>query len=74
MNISENLGSWWITPDDSCFFQSYDDGFHHCRDRRDAPRLPGKTCFTKKFIHPKDCDHSFLALLRHNGNLHLAFF
>ena len=42
------------------------------RDRRDALRLSGKASFTEEFVRPKNCDDGFLALLRNDGDLHLA--
>ena len=59
--------------DNSRFFQPHDDGVRHGRDRRDALRLPGKTSFTEEFVRSKNCDDGFLALLRNDGDLHLAF-
>src|ERR1700730_15148934 len=35
--------------------------------------LPGKTSFTEKFVRSKNCNDCFLALLRNDSGLHLAF-
>ena len=58
--------------ENSRFFQAHDDGVRHRRDRRYAPRLPGKTSFTEEIIRSKHCDDGFLALLRNDGDLRLA--
>ena len=55
------------------FFQPHDDGVRHSRGCRYAQRLPGKTTFTKEVVHSKNCDDRFLASLRNDGDLHLAF-
>ena len=59
--------------DNRRFFQSHDDGVRHRRGCRYAQRLPGKTTFTKEVIRSKNCDDGFLASLRNDGDLHLAF-
>jgi hypothetical protein len=41
-------------------------------DRRYAPHLPGKTSFTEEIVRSKHCNDGFLALLRNDGDLHLA--
>ena len=72
---NEHLGERWLLmdhADNRCFFQPHDDGFRHRRHRRYAPRLPGKTSFTEEFVRSKHCDDGFLALLRNDGDLHLA--
>src|SRR5580700_6946775 len=72
---NEHLGERWFLMDhaeNSRFFQPHDDGVHYGRDRRYAPRLPGKTSFTEEIVRSKHCDDGFLALLRNHGDLHLA--
>src|ERR1700731_4798266 len=72
---NENLGERWLPmdhADNRRFFQGHDDGVHYRRDRRYAPRLPGKTSFTEELVRSKYCDDGFLALLRNHGDLHLA--
>jgi hypothetical protein len=72
MNIP---GERWLLlnhADNSRFFQAHDDGVRHRRERRYAPRLPGKTSFTEEIIRSKHCDDGFLALLRNDGDLQLA--
>jgi hypothetical protein len=44
--------------DNGCFFQPYDDGVRHRRDRRYAPNLPGQTSFSEEFVRYKNCDNS----------------
>jgi hypothetical protein len=56
----------------SHFFQPHDNGVRQSRDRRHAPCLPGQTTFAKEFVRSKNCDDCFLALLRNDGDLHLA--
>jgi len=34
--------------------------------------LSGQTSLTEEFVRTKDCNDSFLALLRNDGELHLA--
>ncbi len=73
---NEHLGERWFLmdhADNSRFFQSHDDGVRHRRNRRYALRLPGQTSFTKEFVRSKNCDDGFLALLRNDSDLHLAF-
>src|ERR1700730_6812546 len=73
---NEQLGERWFLmdhADNRRFLQACDDGFRHSRDRRYALRLPGKTSFTEEFVRSKNCDDGFLALLRNDGDLHLAF-
>ena len=72
----EHLGERWFLmdhADNSRFFQSHDDGVRHRRDSRYALHLPHQTSFTEEFVRPKNCDDGFLALLRNDGDLHLAF-
>src|ERR1700731_975293 len=72
---NEHLGERWFLMDhaeNSRFFQPHDDGVRHRRDRRYAPRLPGKTSFTDELVRSKNCDDCFLALLRNVGYLDLA--
>src|SRR6202040_2911305 len=72
---NEHPGERWLSmdhADNSRFFQAHDDGVHHRQDRRYAPHLPGKTSFTEEIVRSKHCDDGFLALLRNNGDLHLA--
>ena len=72
----KHLGERWLLMDyldDSRLFQSDDDRFRHRHDRRDPPRLPGQTSLAEKFVGPENCDDCFLALLRNDGDLHLAF-
>src|ERR1700737_3070293 len=72
---NEHLGERWLLLDhanNSRFFQAYDDGVRHRRDRRYALRLPGKTSFTEELVRSKNCDDCFLALLRNDGDLPLA--
>src|ERR1700730_13100402 len=72
---NEHPGERWFPmdhADNSRFFQAGDDGVRHPRDRRYALRLPGKTSFTEEIVRSKHCDDGFLALLRNNGDLHLA--
>ena len=59
-------------PDNSRFFQAHDDRVRHRRDRRDPLRLPGKTSFTEEIVRSEHRNNGFLALLRNDGNLHLA--
>jgi hypothetical protein len=59
--------------DNSRSFQSDDDGFHHRRDRRYSQSLSGQTSFTEEVVRSKNCDDRFLALVRSDGDLHLAF-
>src|SRR5450631_576241 len=59
-------------PDDSGFFQPHDDRLRQRRDRRYSPRLAGKTSFAEEFVRSMNCDNCFLALLRNDGELHLA--
>jgi hypothetical protein len=40
---------------------------------RNAPLLPGKASFAEKVAGSEHCDNRFLAPLRHDGDLHLAF-
>jgi hypothetical protein len=73
---NEHLGERWFLmdhADNSRFLQSHDDGFRHRQDRRYALRLPGQTSFPEEFVRFKNCDDGFLALLRNDGDLHLAF-
>ena len=58
--------------DNSRFFQPHDDRVRDRLDRRYPPRLPSKTSFTEKIVRSKHCDDGFLALLRNDGDLHLA--
>src|ERR1700730_9291544 len=58
--------------ENSRFLQSHDDGASHRRDRRYALRLPVKTSFTEELVRSMNCDDCFLALLRNDGDLHLA--
>jgi hypothetical protein len=58
--------------DNSRFFEAHDDRVRHRRDRRYAMRLPGETSFTEEIVRSKHCDDGFLALLRNDGELHLA--
>jgi hypothetical protein len=53
-------------------FSRHDDRFGHRRDRRYALRLTGKTSFTEEIVRLQHCDDGFLALLRNDGDLHLA--
>ena len=72
---NEHPGERWLLldhADNSRFFQAHDDGVRHRRDRRYALRLPGKTSFTEEIVRSKHCDDCFLALLRSDGDLHLA--
>ena len=72
---NEHPGERWLPmnhADNSRFFQPHDDGVRHRRDRRYALRLPGKTSFTEEIVRSKHCDDGFLALLRNDGDLHLA--
>src|ERR1700732_736938 len=72
---NEHPGERWLLldhADNSRFFQAHDDGVHHCRDRRYALRLPGKTSFPEEIVRSKHCDDGFLALLRNDEDLHLA--
>src|ERR1700730_1051396 len=72
---NEHLGERWLLmdhADNRRFFQAHDNGVHYRRDRRYAPRLPGKTSFTEELVRSKHCDDCFLALLGNDGNLHLA--
>jgi hypothetical protein len=41
--------------------------------RRYSLRLPGQTSLAKEFVRSKNCDDGFPALLRNDGDLHLAF-
>ena len=59
--------------DDGGFFQPHDDGLRQRRDRRYAQHLPGKTSFSEELVRTKNCDDGFLALLRNDGDLRLAF-
>src|SRR6202011_2761455 len=73
---NEQLGERWFLmdhADNRRFLQACDDGFRHSRDRRYALRMPGKTSFTEEFVCFKNCDDGLLALLRNDGDLHLAF-
>jgi Beta-lactamase len=73
---NEHLGERWFLmehADNGRFFQSDDDGFRHCRDRRYPQSLSGQTSFTEEVVRSKNCDDGFLALLRNDGDLHLAF-
>src|ERR1700704_369324 len=50
---NEHLGERWLLldhADNSRFFQAYDDGVRHRRDRRYALRLSGKTSFAEKIV------------------------
>src|SRR5450631_3121577 len=58
--------------DDGGFFQSHDDGFRHRRDRRYTLNLAGEASFAEEFVRSKNCDDGFLALLRNDGDFHLA--
>src|ERR1700724_1981868 len=72
---NEHPGERWLLmdhADNRRFFQAHDNGVHYRRDRRYAPRLPGKTSFTEELVRSKNCDDCFLALLRNDGDLHLA--
>ena len=72
---NEHPGERWLLmnyADNRRFFQAHDDGVGHRRDRRYAPRLPGKTSFPEEIVRSKHCDDGFLALLRNDGDLHLA--
>ena len=71
----EQLGERWFLmehAENHRFFQSHDDGVRHRRGCRYAQRLPGQTTFTKEFGRSKNPDDGFLALLRNDGDLHLA--
>src|ERR1700730_972680 len=73
---NEQFGERWFLMDHAenrRLLQACDDGFRHSRDRRYALRLPRKTSFTEEFVRSKNCDDGFLALLRNDGDLHLAF-
>src|SRR5580704_11262255 len=58
--------------DDGRLFQADDDGVRHGRDRRHTLHLPGKTSLAEEFVRVQDCDDGFFALLRNDGDLHLA--
>jgi hypothetical protein len=62
---NEHVGERWFLMDHPDNSQS--------RGRRYALRLPGQTSFAEEFVRSKNCDNRFLALLRNDGNLHLAF-
>ena len=54
-------------------FSSADDGgVRHGRDRRHTLRLPGKASLAEELVRSENCDDGFLALLRNDGDLHLA--
>jgi hypothetical protein len=40
--------------------------------RRYTQRLAGKTSFTEEVVRSMNCNDRFLALLRNDGDLHLA--
>ena len=54
------------------FLQPHDDGFHDRRGRCYPVLLSGQTSFSEEFVRTKDCNDGFLALLRNDGELHLA--
>ena len=58
--------------ENSRFFQPHDDGFHDRRGRCYPLLLSGQTSFAEEFVRTKDCNDGFLALLRNDGDLHLA--
>jgi hypothetical protein len=60
-------------PDDGGFFQPHDDGVRQRRDRRYPLHLPGQTSFSEELVRTQNCDDGFLALLRNDGDLRLAF-
>ena len=73
---NEHLGERWFFmdhADNSRLFYSGDDSVRHGRDRRDALHLPGKTSFAEEVVRSEYCDDCLLALLRDDGDLHLAF-
>src|ERR1700730_10554708 len=73
---NEQLGERWVLMDHAenrRFLQEHDDGFRHRPDRRYALRLTGQTTFTDEIVRSQNCDDGFLALLRNDGDLHLAF-
>jgi hypothetical protein len=54
------------------FLQSRNGGIRYGRNGRHAQRLTGKASFTEKLVRSKNCDDRLLALLRDDGDLHLA--
>src|SRR5580704_10050281 len=59
--------------DDGRFFQPHDDGIRQSSGRRYSQRLPAKTPFTEEMVRGKNGNDRFLALLRNDGDLHVAF-
>ena len=71
----EHLGERWFLMDhaeNSGFFQPHDVGFRDGRGRCYPLLLSGQTSFYEEFVRTKDCNDGFLALLRNDGDLHLA--
>src|SRR5580700_10749567 len=58
--------------DDGRILQADDDGVRHGRDRRHPLHLSAKTSLAEEFLRSQDCDDGFFALLRNDGDLHLA--
>ena len=52
--------------------QPHNGGVRHRGDRRNSPRLTSEAPFAEEVIRSKDCDDRFFALLRNDGDLHLA--
>ena len=73
---NERLGERWFLmdhADNSRLFY-----FGHAEsvmvvDCRDSPHLASKTSFTEEVVRSENCDDCFLALLRNDSDLHLAF-
>src|SRR5208283_4373872 len=72
----EQLGERWFLTDhaeNGRFFQPHDDGFHDRRGGCYPVPLSGQTSFSEEFVRTKNCNDGFLASLRNNRNLYLAF-
>jgi len=72
----EHLGEGCLLvdyPRHNRLFDAHDNGFRQGCGRRQAARLPGKAFFAKEFVRSKDPEDGFLAILRNNRGLHLAF-
>jgi hypothetical protein len=72
---NEHLGERWFLTDhaeNGRFFQPHDDGFHDRPGRCYPVLLSGQTSFPEEIVCTQNCDDCFLALLRNDGDLHLA--
>jgi len=71
----EQLGECWLLmghEENRRFFQPHDDGLRHRRGCSYALCLPGQTSLTEEFVRTQNCDDSFFAQLRNDGDLYLA--